>query len=181
MEGLPKCSCEDCGGKRSHPKKDYLWAKYDFIDAVVTNTLGSIDGAIKEPDRHCYLLCTRRLFGFVLKSRTWGAFYPVLLIIPQETAMLKANLIGNSEMFDVACCHNPKIDKMAIDTLVMPEERKTMIKALVHRYTDPMVTGDKGHSPWRADFIQNKGEGQIFLLHGSPGVGKTYVSLALLP
>jgi SpoVK/Ycf46/Vps4 family AAA+-type ATPase len=27
--------------------------------------------------------------------------------------------------------------------------------------------------PWSADFIKGKGEGQIFLLHGAPGVGKT--------
>lgn len=29
---------------------------------------------------------------------------------------------------------------------------------------------------WKADFIENKGAGQIFLLHGSPGVGKTYTA-----
>ncbi|KAJ2991335.1 hypothetical protein NUW58_g2548 [Xylaria curta] len=27
--------------------------------------------------------------------------------------------------------------------------------------------------PWNTDFLQNKGEGRIFLLHGTPGVGKT--------
>ena len=29
------------------------------------------------------------------------------------------------------------------------------------------------HKEWSADFIEGKGEGQIFLLHGRPGVGKT--------
>jgi len=57
----------------------------------------------------------------------------------------------------------------------MPEERKTMIKALVYRYTDPGRSNSKISAPWAADFIENKGDGQIFLLHGSPGVGKTYV------
>lgn len=28
-------------------------------------------------------------------------------------------------------------------------------------------------TPWPSDFVKNKGEGRIFLLHGSPGVGKT--------
>ena len=27
---------------------------------------------------------------------------------------------------------------------------------------------------WKIEFIENKGEGQIVLLHGPPGVGKTY-------
>lgn len=29
------------------------------------------------------------------------------------------------------------------------------------------------HKEWSADIIEGKGEGQIFLLHGRPGVGKT--------
>ena len=44
-----------------------------------------------------------------------------------------------------------------------------MIKALSRRYTMQSETG----VAWSADFIRNKGDGQIFLLHGKPGVGKT--------
>ncbi|KAH6640175.1 hypothetical protein F5144DRAFT_589712 [Chaetomium tenue] len=58
--------------------------------------------------------------------------------------------------------------------LVMPEERKKMIKALVYKYTDPRYASDKSQV-WGADFIKHKGEGLVFLLHGGPGVGKTYV------
>lgn len=32
------------------------------------------------------------------------------------------------------------------------------------------------NTAWSADFIRSKGEGQIFLLHGPPGVGKTYTA-----
>src|SRR4051794_34474368 len=85
----------------------------------------------------------------------------------------------NIEALDVECCEVPKINTKAIDNLVMPEHRLTMIKALVNRYTNPDDTTGKGNTPWTADFIANKGEGQIFLLHGSPGVGKTYVCLTL--
>lgn len=65
----------------------------------------------------------------------------------------------------------------------MKEERKSVIRSLVHRYTavDAAADGIQVPKPWTADFIQNKGEGQIFLLHGSPGVGKTYVSHQPLP
>lgn len=31
-------------------------------------------------------------------------------------------------------------------------------------------------TPWAADFVENKGKGLIFLLHGKPGVGKTYTA-----
>ena len=63
----------------------------------------------------------------------------------------------------------------AIDTLVMPTDRKDMIKALIQKFTSS-ESGKVPSRSWGADFIENKGEGQIFLLHGSPGVGKTYVS-----
>jgi hypothetical protein len=82
--------------------------------------------------------------------------------------MLSVNL-------DIAHCKLPIMNEKAIDTLVMPLERKDMIRALVQRFTTE--TSDKGR--WAADFIENKGEGQIFL-HGSPGVGKTFVSTYLL-
>jgi hypothetical protein len=80
-----------------------------------------------------------------------------------------------ADELDIECCSEPTANRAAIDTLVMPEERKTMIKALVYRYTEPGTNNSKIPAPWAADFIENKGDGQIFLLHGSPGVGKTYV------
>lgn len=61
--------------------------------------------------------------------------------------------------------------------LVMPEERKKMIKALVHRFSTDSE-GSQGanglEKAWSADFIENKGEGKIFLLHG-------YVRLYSIP
>lgn len=53
---------------------------------------------------------------------------------------------------------------------MIPETRKNMIRSLVYQYTDRKTR------PWSADHIQNKGDGQIFLLHGSPGVGKTFTA-----
>ena len=81
-----------------------------------------------------------------------------------------------TETLDVEFCHDPKPNKTPFKHLVMPEERKTMIEALVYKYTDPRYAGSGGTQVWGADFIKNKGEGQIFLLHGGPGVGKTFVS-----
>lgn len=61
----------------------------------------------------------------------------------------------------------------AIKNLVMNERNRKMVEVLTHKYKDEKreVGG-----AWTADFIQNKGEGQIFLLHGPPGVGKTYTA-----
>ena len=60
-----------------------------------------------------------------------------------------------------------------IDDLVLADDSKAMIKALARSYTSQ--SNDINHAPgrWSADFVQNKGDGQIFLLHGKPGVGKT--------
>lgn len=52
-----------------------------------------------------------------------------------------------------------------------------MIQALVQKFSNN--TSGSTYKSWSADFIKNKGEGRVFLLHGSPGVGKTYVSISL--
>jgi hypothetical protein len=83
------------------------------------------------------------------------------------------------DVLNVERCHELNLNTKAIDSLVIPDERKTMIKALVNRYTNTGAIKGKAPAPWSADFIADKGEGQIFLLHGSPGVGKTYVSYHL--
>ena len=64
-----------------------------------------------------------------------------------------------------------------MDTLVMEDERRRLIKALAKNYqneTDP--SSQQAHKPWAADFVAGKGEGKVFLLHGKPGVGKTYTA-----
>ncbi|KAL9073442.1 MAG: hypothetical protein Q9157_004733 [Trypethelium eluteriae] len=57
----------------------------------------------------------------------------------------------------------------ALETLAMPDHNLAIIKALSVKFT-------RMRANWSADFIMNKGEGQIFLLHGPPGVGKTYTA-----
>ncbi|KAI2896788.1 hypothetical protein CBS76997_9224 [Aspergillus niger] len=113
-DGLAKCLCEECRGWKPHPLPDFRWAAYDLLDPRVDKDLElpqSPEGA-----HHRYLLCSRVLYGLVLKSRTW-------------------------EELNVAYCQEPKVNRRAIDSLVMPEARKEMIRALVQKYTDP--TPDK--------------------------------------
>ncbi|KAI1445619.1 P-loop containing nucleoside triphosphate hydrolase protein [Annulohypoxylon stygium] len=145
---LAICQCEKCLGGRPHPPKNFPWAEYDMIDP----RHGDLELPENYPDRqHRYLLCSGRLMGLALRTRTW-------------------------EELDVQRCHPPKINTKAIDSLVMPDERKRMIKAVVRKYTDPRFTPGKSAPTWGADFIEKKGEGQIFLLHGGPGVGKTFTA-----
>lgn len=79
-------------------------------------------------------------------------------------------------ILDVRYCEDASSNVKAIDKLVMPEATKNHIKALIQKYSDTKEASASGVSAWKADIIDNKGEGQIFLLHGSPGVGKTFVS-----
>ncbi|KAF4818816.1 ATPase family AAA domain-containing protein 3B [Colletotrichum siamense] len=61
-------------------------------------------------------------------------------------------------------------DREAFKYLVLDDEIKLTVKALIGKF----ATTDSGRvSPWGNDFVKNKGEGRIFLLHGAPGVGKT--------
>lgn len=78
-------------------------------------------------------------------------------------------------MVDVRFCKDLKRNTTAINTLVLQDETKNMIKALIQKYSGDTKVPGAPTASWRADHIENKGEGQIFLLHGSPGVGKTFV------
>jgi SpoVK/Ycf46/Vps4 family AAA+-type ATPase len=50
----------------------------------------------------------------------------------------------------------------------MPASTRELLRGLCWKFTSG--------NPWSADFVQGKGEGNIVLLHGPPGVGKTYTA-----
>lgn len=59
-------------------------------------------------------------------------------------------------------------DDDAFDRLVLPNEKKKLIRSLVENTQTSF-----------SDIISGKGGGCIFLLHGSPGVGKTLTAEAI--
>jgi flagellar biosynthesis GTPase FlhF len=61
------------------------------------------------------------------------------------------------------------VDELPFDNLILRDDIKSTIQSIVWNYKQP----ESEVKAWSADFIQEKGEGQIFLLHGTPGVGKT--------
>ncbi|XPT04388.1 hypothetical protein M3J09_013467 [Ascochyta lentis] len=70
------------------------------------------------------------------------------------------------DLLNVATLQEPRMAETAIDRLVMRPENKGLIKAVATTYTD-------NSRLFSADFIYDKGEGQVILLHGPPGTGKT--------
>lgn len=93
-------------------------------------------------------------------------------------------------------------DTTLFDHLVLKDSTKEMIKSLTEMYirdsevqfrreeelyTDITTVHRGGSKPkerqatWSADFVQGKGDGLVFLLHGKPGVGKTYTAGPLHP
>jgi hypothetical protein len=142
------CGCQDCTDKRRAFSGTTKWGVYENIDPHEVKSLEIVkDGVVS---LHRYFLCPRRIMGFDLKSKKWQAF-------------------------DVDCCFNPRIKVEAIENLVLPADKQELIRALVHKYTSSKRHG-KADRTWSADPIPNKGEGQIFLLHGPPGAGKTFTA-----
>ncbi|KAL8792691.1 MAG: hypothetical protein Q9195_004751 [Heterodermia aff. obscurata] len=106
----------------------------------------------RELTSHQYILCSRSVWAYFMKARGW-------------------------RLLNVACFSDPSFDRRMIDTLVMPDERRQMIKALAENHAQGQGCNlASAYRPWTADFVEGKGEGKIFLLHGKPGVGKTYTA-----
>ncbi|KAI0421819.1 P-loop containing nucleoside triphosphate hydrolase protein [Xylaria grammica] len=99
----------------------------------------------KAPENDLYYhVVSKVVAGFLLGERRWGHFHVEML-------------------------RDIKFDREAFKYLVLDDEIKTTVKALIGKFAS-----DEGHvSAWPNDFVKNKGQGRIFLLHGSPGVGKT--------
>jgi hypothetical protein len=166
-EGLANCGCDKCQNARPHPPLNFPWTDYDNLNPLNQESL-ELPGNFLDRD-HRYLLYERSIWGFVLNARTWGKMNRVSM-----TFMIDY-LHQTIAKLDPAYCREPTINTAAIASLVMPDERKRMIKAIVQKYVDPNFTPGLTRDHWSADFIKNKGEGQIFLLYGGPGVGQTFV------
>jgi hypothetical protein len=110
-----------------------------------------------------YLLCSPLVRGYALDERRWG------------TNVTRGSSHSQQSLIIIVTLHidqvsAPKIDPDPFSNLVLEDEIKDTIEALVCNYAQR----DSTTGSWSKDFVRDKGEGRIFLLHGSPGVGKTY-------
>lgn len=72
-------------------------------------------------------------------------------------------------LFNVANITEVAYNDNAFKALVLPENQKKLISSLLQRQ-------DHQRDDEFDDLIRGKGKGLIFLLHGPPGVGKTYTA-----
>lgn len=98
------------------------------------------------------ILLPERVYGFSLLDRKWFAF-------------------------DISLVEDIKNSNQGFDSLVIPEDHKKIVQALVRHHTKgPRITPaemkETDHE-FSMDIIRGKGKGLIILLHGVPGVGKT--------
>ncbi|KAF2453269.1 hypothetical protein BDY21DRAFT_293312 [Lineolata rhizophorae] len=158
--GIPNCNCKRCTALNNMKRKS-PFADYARINPLTT----------KELTPHQYFLCDRSFEAFVLKVRSW-------------------------QRLDVACFSKPRFDTNLVDDLVLDRDTRTLVKSLCKKYAreDPIPPdqarqssvpgllykaqnfGAHPEDQWSSDSALGKGEGVIFLLHGKPGVGKTYTA-----
>ncbi|KAI5924920.1 P-loop containing nucleoside triphosphate hydrolase protein [Camillea tinctor] len=90
-------------------------------------------------EKQMRLLCPPYAYGFSLSRKMWCRFY-----------------IDN--IYDITW------NRSALDGLVLNEERKSILQALIFSHEFPDTPRDQ---------TKHKGKGLVMLLHGSPGSGKT--------
>ena len=74
-------------------------------------------------------------------------------------------------ILDISHIEEPTFDEMTFRFLVLDDDIKKTIRSLALENFQKKLASNK--KQFSADFINGKGEGQVFLLHGPPGVGKT--------
>ncbi|KAH8894173.1 P-loop containing nucleoside triphosphate hydrolase protein [Thozetella sp. PMI_491] len=155
------CPCERCDRLIYQHTAEPRFINYTKINPMTTAQL----------TEHQYFLCDRKVEAFVFKLRDWRDL-------------------------DIMGFEQPKFDKSLFDRLVLGQETRDTIKKLTQMYirgiSKPssqeeqavtMITSvhkekkkEKADLNWSADLIEGKGEGLNILLHGKPGVGKTYTA-----
>lgn len=173
FQKMPACTCGHCSSvmKEDNQSRSKFW-NFDGIESYA-----NIDQEFDD----LFFVCSHKIVAFVTGQRVWKRLH-------------------------ISGAREPNWDEDMIDTrLVIDQDNLRTIKALASRYTQYNDTDseqdekDEKHTkdgkdgisdkekkaeepeeammkPWQADFIERKGDNAIFLLHGRPGVGKTFTA-----
>ena len=102
---------------------------------------------------------------------TWPTKVPASATLADEVSLLLQYKVSGFEMeskkwvkLNIMQTERVLWNKKAFNRLVLDQQSKELIRALVSVHLGSKITGD---------IIAGKGNGLIILLHGSPGVGKT--------
>jgi hypothetical protein len=134
-----------------HKMHEYATA-FDFRRPTITHSFDRMP-AYLSTGQHLseteVLLLPPDIYGFYLNEKKWVHLF-------------------------VDCIHPVCWNKKAYDRLVLPEQTKDLVRALVTvRTSQRGVKQGIGVSGKRTDITTGKGNGLIMLLHGGPGTGKT--------
>jgi hypothetical protein len=120
------------------------------------------------PDHH-YLLCPKVIRAFIFKTRSWGTVVSSIYAHYLLTITI--------ELLHICNLKEPGFERDMIDNLVIEPALAKTLKSLTMSYAGINVLGESlARGLWSADFVEGKGSGLIFLLHGTPGVGKTFTA-----
>ena len=144
---IRQCACSYCGSNVDN--NNLLRRHYQFSGYDKIRPNASDFFGLTD---HQKFVCDFRVWGFDLNARVW-----YLCNVP-----------------NITYC---KWNKSLIDSqLSIHDGDRNMIKGLVGRYLQGQSSESASNEPWKADFILSKGYNMIFLLHGKPGVGKTFTA-----
>ncbi|KAK8122717.1 P-loop containing nucleoside triphosphate hydrolase protein [Apiospora sp. TS-2023a] len=139
-----RCPCTVCQSTRATGDESNFKALFDNYDAI-----GSDVWERERLTPHQYLLCPPFARVFVFKTRAW-------------------------ERVHVRNLSKPDFDENMVNNLIIDKKKKLTLTSLAKSFARRNNTDEVIPRPiWSADFVEGKGTGLIFLLHGKPGVGKT--------
>jgi hypothetical protein len=149
-----RCNCPHC------VSSSLVWSakRVNFTDYFVHDL-----DRFSERTEHQNFLCSPHFPAYVLKHREWGEYYHFLL----RTVWIILLTCRAAYLWVEGFSHT-QFKTTLMETLVVPLGTRQLLQSLCRKFTSGPT--------WSADFVEGKGEGSIVLLHGRPGVGKTYTA-----
>ncbi|GKU10593.1 unnamed protein product, partial [Fusarium langsethiae] len=136
-------------GEGSHPELVLDWVMFETWAEKVFQSVNAKTVVAYDPIHPLGFLGLTMTYWILLSTRT--------LLFQTQRRDQNIVIYYVDVQLDVTYCNPPRPNIRAIDTLVMPPERKDMIKALIQKFTSNDLDKTRQQA-WRADYIENKGD-----------------------